>query len=322
MRAFITGGGGFIGSHLTKYLLARQHQVTVYDNLSNYSSASVYSSGANLIKGDIRDTGHLKDAMKDHDVVIHLAAEIAVSDSRVTDQEMYKVNVHGTLNVTTSCIANNIPHLIAASSAAVYGEGAQNTSVSENATLRPISTYGKSKMEMEANIIQASAESNLSCTILRLFNVYGLGQSDVYAGVIKKFVKCAKTGKPLTVYGDGEQTRDFIHVSDVVRFVEKTMLLGAKDHSHHRNNKNINIYNIGSGLPVTINELARMIVSVLSDVKNPVHLHMSHTGARPGDVRFSHANISRAEHDLMYSPSLDLQRGIQETFLFTQKNHK
>ena len=161
--------------------------------------------------------------MKNHELVIHLAAKTSVSDSNEYPENVMDVNVNGSLNVLESCKNCNISKFIVISPAAVYGEGTETKPHSEDTPTNPISVYGKSKLKMENEVKEFSRTSNLDSIILRLFNVYGEGQSDIYAGVIKKFVNSAQNSKPVVIYGEGNQTRDFIHIDDVVEYIARAI---------------------------------------------------------------------------------------------------
>jgi len=201
MKVFITGGGGFVGRHLSKYLLEKKFKITIFDDLSNCTQELIESIGKiNFVKGDIRDYELLKKSMRNHQFVIHLAAKTSVSNSNENQENVMDVNVNGSQNVLKSCNDCDISKLIVFSSAAVYGEGTETIPHNENTPTNPISVYGKSKLEMENEVKEFSRTSNIDSIIFRLFNVYGEGQSDVYAGVIKKFVNSARQNKPVLIY--------------------------------------------------------------------------------------------------------------------------
>ena len=219
MRIFITGGAGFIGIHLCKKLLELNHDVTVYDNFSN-SLRENFDSEINqkvtVISCDILDISKLVTSMQNHDVVIHLAAQISVPESIKNPKLTFDVNVNGTQNVLESCEKNKISKIIVASTAAVYQNVSEKTILNESSVTEPSSPYGSSKLEMENMINDFTQTHNVNAIILRLFNVYGIGQSPEYAGVITKFLSDIKSNNSLTIFGDGSQTRDFVHVNDVV----------------------------------------------------------------------------------------------------------
>lgn len=302
MKVFITGGCGFIGRHLTRHLLENNFKVTVFDNFSNCAESI---SGAQVIKGDIRDAHVVMNALQDHDVAVHLASKISISDSEKTIME---VNVEGSRNVVKGCTEYDIA-LIAASSAAVYGEGVKGVLRDENSMTNPISAYGKSKLEMEDMIKEAADNEGLKSIILRLFNVYGTGQSDAYAGVVKRFVSHVRKGTPLVIFGDGSQARDFVHVDDVVQFMRRALVdIRAEKAS---------IYNIGSGRTITITELADLICATVN--KKP---EVSHRSSVPGDIKYSGAIISKAEKRFRYTPKIALQEGVRKTFHGTDETLK
>jgi len=302
MKIFITGGGGFIGRHLAKYLQNNNFEITIFDDLSNSTQDMIESIGkVNFVKGDIRDFELLNKSMQNHELVIHLAAKTSVSDSNENQENVIDVNVNGSQNVVKSCNDCNISKLIVFSSAAVYGEGFENKPHVENSATNPISPYGKSKLEME-NIVKAASEtSNLNSIIFRLFNVYGEGQSDVYAGVIKKFVNNARQNKSVIIYGKGNQMRDFIHVNDVVEYIVRAIkkIEGKKGE----------IYNIGTGKTISIKQLAIDIFLIFE--KN---LIINYAEPLEGDINFSSTKIDKSEKMLDYSPKIDLKDGIAKTF--------
>lgn len=298
MRVFVTGGRGFIGRHLVRHLLERGHQVTVYDNLSNSTRNGLKDlEGARLVEGDIRDLELLSNAMNGHDVSVHLAAKISVTASEEDEAEISDVNVNGSLNVAEGCVKNRVPKLIVMSSATVYGQTDRDTACTEESTKNPVSAYGRSKSRMEDAVTELSKRSGLSLTILRLFNVYGAGQSDAYAGVIQRFADCARRNLPVRIFGDGEQTRDFIHVDDIARITEIAIARNPDSKT--------SVYNIGTGKPVTINDLARLVFAAFG--KSP---KITYGEPAQGDIRFSCADVSKLKSQMGYAPETELTDGI------------
>jgi len=228
MKILVTGGNGFIGKFLIKHLIEKNHQITSFDNFSNSNEEyfnELTKLGVKTIQGDIRKQEEISKAARGHDVIIHLAAKISVEDSIKNPDETFGVNVEGTRNVLTSCLNNEIKNLIIISSAAVYGNRInENEILFENSKTEPISPYGKSKLMMEEIVKEFSSLNKINCIILRIFNVYGPGQSDEYAGVITKFTKNVKEGKSLKIFGDGMQTRDFISIYDVISIIANSLL--------------------------------------------------------------------------------------------------
>jgi len=295
MKILVTGGAGFIGKHLVKSLLENDDSVTIFDNFSNSTKDSISSLidiGAKVIEGDITKPLDIQNAIKDQDVVIHLAAKISVSESIKNPVETFQVNVNGTKNVLDACEKNHVKKLIVSSSAAVYGEGSPNVKLTEESKTNPISPYGESKVRMEQVIREFESKHDIDCIILRFFNIYGIGQSSEYAGVITKFLERITQEKPLEIFGDGLQTRDFVAIDDVISSIHNAISFGKSG-----------TYNIASGQIVTIKELAELMVSISGK-----KLEIQHTAALKGDIRNSQADISQAKKDLGYSPKFELDK--------------
>jgi len=284
MRIFVTGGAGFIGMHLCKKL-ATLHMVTVYDNFSNSNKEDFpVIENITLVVGDILDNSKLLDSMKNHDVVIHLAAKTDVIDSIHNPDNTFQTNVHGTQNVLDSCMSNNITKFIATSSAAVYQNS--DNSIDEASITEPLSPYGQSKLDMENIIIS----SKINYSILRLFNVYGNGQNN---GVIANFEKNISKNKPLIIFGDGKAIRDFIHIDDVIDGI----ILSIESESR--------ICNIASGNGTSINNLAKLLIQLSG--KNSEIIYKS---ARMGEIIYSVADIIKSQKELGFSPKISLNIGL------------
>ncbi len=216
----MTGGAGFIGRYCVRSFLEKNYQVTIFDNFSNSSEdmiSDLLDDGANLIKGDITVQEQVSKAISGHDIVIHLAAKNSVEESIKFPEQTFATNIDGTKNILDSCVKHDIKNIIAASSAAVYDEPENPTlPISESHKTNPSSPYGESKLKMEEYIQSFSKKHNLNSIILRIFNVYGIGQTSEYAGVITKFLQRISKNEPLEIFGNGLQTRDFIAIHDVV----------------------------------------------------------------------------------------------------------
>ena len=294
MKIVVTGGAGFIGLHLVNHLLKEENQITILDNFSNSDknlTKILQHKNLKIIEGDIRKINDVNNCLKKQDIVIHLAAKISVSQSILNPSETFEVNVDGTKNVLEACKKNNIKKIIIASSAAVYGEGSSGMKLKENTKTDPISPYGKSKLIMEQEIEKNLLKYNkLDCIILRFFNIFGVGQTSEYAGVITKFVKRISSDEPLEIFGDGMQTRDFVSIHDIVESVNAAI----------KNGKN-GTYNIASGKAITINKLAEFMISLSG--KN---LEIHHISEKHGDIRHSEADISLAREKIGYLPKLKL----------------
>ena len=299
MRIFITGGAGFIGIHLCKKLLELNHDITVYDNFSNSlqeNFTSKIKQKVTLISGDILDNSKLVTSMKNHDVVIHLAAQISVSESIKNPKLTFDVNVDGTQNVLDACLENNITKIIATSTAAVYQNTSTKTILNETSPVEPLSPYGKSKLQMEKKIVDFASIHKIPAIILRLFNVYGIGQSLEYAGVITKFKENIQNNSPLIIFGDGSAIRDFVHIDDVV----DSIILSI---SHSKNF----ICNIASGTSTSVSDLAKTIISLShKDTK------ILYNPSRSGEIMFSIADISKAKETLNFIPKIPLKNGLEQ----------
>ena len=299
MRVLVTGGAGFIGKYLVKSLLKKGDSVTIFDNFSNSTKNSInflIKMGAKIIEGDITKIQDLQNSIKDHDIVIHLAAKISVLESINNPLETFRINVDGTNNVLTACKNNHVKKLIISSSAAVYGESPPDVKLTEESPMNPISPYGESKMQMEQNVKEFSVNHDIDYIILRFFNIYGIGQSSEYAGVITKFIKRTIKKEPLQIFGNGLQTRDFVAIYDVIQSIHNA---SAYDKS--------GVFNIASGKIVTIKKLAEQII-ILSGEK----LKIQFLTEKQGDIKHSQADISMAKNQIMYLPKFELKEGIKE----------
>tara|TARA_B110000263_G_C15285234_1_gene500427 strand:- start:812 stop:1717 length:906 start_codon:yes stop_codon:yes gene_type:complete len=295
MKILVTGGAGFIGKHLVKYLLKKNHSVTIFDNFSNStknSTSILIKLGVKIIEGDIKKINEIQNASMNQSIVIHLAAKISVSESIKNPMETFQNNVDGTKNVLIACEKNNVEKIILASSAAVYGEGIPKIKLTEESKMNPISPYGKSKVKMELEIKEFEINNNVNCIILRFFNIYGIGQTPEYAGVITKFIERIKENKPLKIFGDGFQTRDFIAIDDVIDSIYNAILYGKSG-----------TYNIASGKITTIKEMAELMISI-----NGKKLDIEYTNEQKGDIRNSEADISLAKKEIRYFPKFKLDK--------------
>ena len=290
MKIIITGGAGFIGKHLVNYLLDKGNVITIFDNFSNSEENSMgyfIKNGVKVINGDIRKFEEILKETENQDILIHLAAKISVSESILNPSETFEVNVDGTKNVLEACKKNNVKKIIIASSAAVYGEGSSGMKLRESTKTNPISPYGKSKLKMEQEI---EKNNKIDCVILRFFNIFGIGQTSEYAGVITKFIEMISSNKPLEIFGDGIQTRDFVSINDVVQSIYDAI----------KNGKN-GTYNIASGKAITINKLAEFMISL-----SRKDLEIHHISEKHGNIRYSEADISLAKNKIGYVPKLGL----------------
>ena len=300
MKIFVTGGAGFIGLHLCKKLLELGNDITVYDNLSNSSyekTTLLEKLGIHVIDGDILNKSKLSESMKKHDVVIHLAAKISVTDSMKNPESTFETNVCGTQNVLNACLQNQISKIISTSTAAVYADlSAQNSILDESSNTDPFSPYGKSKLMMEQKITEFSLLHNIDAVVLRLFNVYGNGQSSEYAGVIAKFLDDIDNNRHLTIYGNGTQTRNFVYIDDVISSIILSL----------QKTKKSGTYNIASNSSISILSLANLMINYSG--KN---IDVQFKPLRGGEIKFSQTSIEKAKSNLGFFPHYDIESGIK-----------
>ena len=288
----VTGGAGFIGSHIVGTLV-EHNQVRVLDDFSNGSRVNL-PSDVELIEGDVRDDGTLSRAMADVDVVFHHAAMVSVEESISKPRACQEINVAGTLSVLDHARLEDA-RVIVPSSAAIYGTP-DAVPISETARKRPASPYGISKLAADFHARRFADLYDLPTVVLRYFNAYGPRQGrGAYSGVISIFLDQARSGGPITVDGDGTQTRDFVHVDDIVQ----ANLLAA--HTSHTGEA----FNIATGDAVSIRTLAEMCSDVTESGAEIVH-----DSAREGDVPESCAAIDKARRRLGFSPTVSLRDGL------------
>ncbi len=295
----ITGGCGFIGTNLAEYLSGKGYRVRILDNLS--SSSQVWTVNppptqqtAELIIGDIRDKDMVNQALKGVDAVVHLAAHTSVVGSLENPEENWDININGTLNLLEACRQNRVDKFIFASSNAAVGE--QTPPIDERTIPRPLSPYGASKLAGEALCSAYYHSFGLKTISLRFANCYG-PYSDHKSSVIARFMGWAKEGKPLIIYGDGNQTRDFIHVEDVCQAIYLS-LMTLDFYSE--------VFQIASGVETTINELAEMIEEVTGN-----KLQIIHQMERKAEIRRNYADVSKARAFLGFQPKVELREGLK-----------
>jgi UDP-glucose 4-epimerase len=298
MKALVTGGAGFIGSNLVKQLLVDGHQVTALDNLSSgYRSNLEPFPEVNFIEGDIRDESAVAEAVKGAEVVFHLAA--SVGNKRSIDHPLLDadINVMGTLKVLEASRRAGVRKIVASSSAGIFGE-LKTLPIKEDHPVEPDTPYGSSKLCMEKECLSYAKLFDIEAVCLRYFNVYGPNQRfDAYGNVIPIFAFKMLRSEMLTIFGDGEQTRDFINVRDVVQAnIKAAMTHGVSG-----------AFNTGSGSRVTINGL----VQLLQDASG-INPGVEHGAPRPGDVRHSLADISAARGSFGFNPVVPLEEGLAE----------
>lgn len=301
-RAAVTGGAGFIGSHLVDHLVQLGHDVAVLDNFSSGRRDNLAQSLGHirLIEGDVRDEEAVRQALHGCRVVFHLAAVVSVPQSVEDPVTTHDVTVGGSVRVLTAARELGVERVIMASSSAVYGEN-EITPKTESLAASPTSPYGAAKLAMEGFGQAFAASYGLHVTSLRYFNVYGARQdpSSQYAAVVPRFIDALLSGSRPVIYGDGSQTRDFIHVDDVVRanLRAASSPAGAGE-----------VFNIAGGSPHTVLGLCNLLCAITGSAAAPVFEE-----PRPGDILHSHADIGRASTILGFQPRVDLQEGLTRT---------
>ncbi len=300
-KILVTGGAGFIGSHIVDRL-APDNDVTVIDDLSNGSLD--YLAGCRdrieFIKGDILDKELAGKLVGETEYVFHLAARASVIRSLKDPESDMKVNINGTLNLLEACRNAKIKRFVYSSSAAIFGD-AQYLPVDENHPLNPRSPYAVSKLAAEKYTLAYYHAFGIPAVALRYFNIYGPRQdTSEYANVLSIFIRKFKARQPITVYGDGEQTRDFIFVEDAVT----TNILAAV-HPKAAGE----VFNIATGKATTINKVVKVIQEV-----SGWEGQINYTAARPGEIIHSRASIKKAKQLIGYRPAIAFEQGFKQTW--------
>ncbi len=297
----VTGGAGFIGSHIVEELLKRGEKVRVLDNFSTGKRENIapFLKEIELIEGDIRELKIIKKAMKGVDYVLHQAALPSVFRSIKDPITTNEVNVLGTLNILTAAKEARTKKIVYASSSSVYGD-TPTLPKREDVKPSPLSPYALSKLAGEEYSRLFSSLYGLKIISLRYFNVFGPRQDPTsqYAAVIPKFISLMLKGKRPTIYGDGEQSRDFTYVLNVVN----ANLLATTSKTKE------GVFNIACGKRITVNELVTDLNRIMNTEIKPLY-----TDPRPGDVRHSQADISKAEEAFDYKVEVDFEEGLKKT---------
>ena len=298
MKTVVTGGAGFIGSNIVRLLVEEGHAVIAFDNLSSGYESNLHPfSGVRFIRGDVRDTEAVRDAIDGAEVVFHLAASVGNKRSIEHPIEDSQVNVIGTLNVLEAAKHWGVRKLVFSSSAGIFGE-LKTLPIREDHPVEPDSPYGASKLCAEKMCLAYAKLYGLQVACLRYFNVYGPNQRyDAYGNVIPIFANNILREMPLNIFGDGEQTRDFVSVHDVAR-ANLSAAMAAEA---------TGVFNLGSGTRISINLLADMVADAAG-----LLLSKTYAPPRKGDVRDSLADISRARDIFGFAPKVDLRTGLEE----------
>jgi len=300
-KALVTGGGGFIGSNLVRALLARGDDVRVLDNFSTGNRANLEGLDVEVVEGELRSYERVHNAVRGVDVVFHLGALGSVPRSVQDPLTSSAVNVEGTLNVLLAARDENVRRVVFSSSSSVYGTR-RELPVTEETPPDPISPYGVAKLAAERYCVSFSrVYERLESVVLRYFNVFGPRQSphSQYAAVIPLFVSAIERGDPITIFGDGEQSRDFTYVENVV---DATIRAAEVPEANGR------MFNVSAGRPATVNELADALGRIMQR-----HVERRFAPPRAGDIRDSWAEISAARDVLGYEPRVELEEGLRRT---------
>jgi len=307
-KILVTGGAGFIGSNLARYLSNSQNQVVVLDDLSTGRKENIddliKNNKIEFVEGSITDLDLLQDTFKNIEYVFHEAALPSVPRSIKDPFTTNQVNINGTLNVLIAAKDTGVKKVIYASSSSVYGDTPTLPKI-ESMIPNPLSPYAITKLTGEYYCQVFSDVFDLPTVALRYFNVYGPRQDPTceYAAVIPKFITCVMNGQSPIIYGDGEQTRDFTYIDDVIQ----ANILAAES-------KATGVFNAAGGRRITINELATTVMNIIG-----TKLKISYKESRPGDIKHSLADSSKANKAFGFSLQYDIEKGLKETIKWHQK---
>lgn len=299
MNVLVTGGAGFIGSHVTRLLLDAGHKVTVFDNLSLGKKEAV-DKRAKLVTGDIKNSDEIEPALNGIDVVIHMAGLIVVPDSVKDPIKYAENNVLGTVNLIEAMRKKNVKKIIFSSSACVYGEP-EKLPLTEEAPVHPDNPYGASKAAIESFLQTYNATFGFDVVILRYFNPYGPGElHEPETHAIPNFIKAALAKKPIPLYWNGEQIRDFIYIEDLAQAHVATIKL-----------KGYHVFNIGTETGVKVKAVVEEIFKILG-YTTPV----KDLGKRTGDVSANYASSAKITRKVGWKAKTGLNEGLQKTIQF------
>ena len=302
MRYLVTGGAGFIGSHLVFRLVERGESVRVLDDLSTgrMENLTQVLKTVEWVKGDIRDPASVLDAAQGVDVILHHAALPSVQRSTERPQETNAVNVLGSLNVLEAARKCGVRRMVYAASSSVYGDS-EALPKGEGLPSRPLSPYAASKAAGEMYCTAYYRTFGLETVSLRYFNVFGPRQAPLspYAAVVPRFIQALLSGQSPTIFGDGEQTRDFTYVGNAVEACLKAV---------EAPNAAGEVFNVACGARSSVNQLLAHLNTIMGSTTPAAYVE-----ARPGDVKHSQADITKAKRVLGYEPKVDLLSGLKQT---------
>jgi UDP-glucose 4-epimerase len=305
-KVVVTGGAGFIGSHIVEYWINQNAEVHVIDNLrSGFLSNIEIFPEVKFHLGSVTNRDLVFEVLKDADYVHHLAALVSVPESVLKPEECFEINVNGTINILDAAKEFGVKKVVLSSSAAVYGDNPESPK-RINMQPQPKTPYATTKLEGEKLLQEYHEKHELGTVSLRYFNVYGPRQDpkSQYAAAIPIFISKALKNEPIIIYGDGEQTRDFIFVKDVV----KANILAAT------NEKVSGVFNVALGKATSINQIATKIISVLNSKSK-----IEYQPERIGDIKHSLASIEETKNELAFSPDFDLEDGLSQTINYFKK---
>ncbi len=311
MRYLVTGGAGFIGSHTVEELVRRGHEVVVLDDQSAGKQENLAGVVGKIefIRGSITDSGLARRACQGADYVVHLAARTSVPGSVENPLDTNEVNVEGALSVLLAARDARVRRVVYAASCAAYGESV-SVPTNEDAQLSPISPYGVSKLVGELYARAFGRVYGIENVSLRYFNVFGPRQdaSSPYSGVLSRFITALLKGEAPVVFGDGEQTRDFVYVENVVQ--ANLRACEAAEASGQ-------VFNVGSGERITLNQTLKLLEKLSGKPTRP-----RYDPPRAGDIRDSQADVTRARKVLGYEPRVGFEEGLRRTWEWYKANHK
>jgi UDP-glucose 4-epimerase len=301
VNVLVTGGAGFIGSNLVRHLVERGDDVRVLDNFSTGSRGNLEQLDVEIVEGELRSYERVHNAVRGTEIVFHLGALGSVPRSVQDPLTSNAVNVEGTLNAMLAARDEGVRRVVFSSSSSVYGSK-RELPVNESLATDPISPYGVAKLAAERFCVSFSrVYESLETVVLRYFNVFGPRQSPLsqYAAMVPLFITAIAAGEPVTIFGDGEQSRDFTYVANVI---DATVRAAGADGANGR------IFNIAAGSPASVNAVADAIGRILG---KPVERCFA--PPRPGEIRDSWADVTAAKETLGYRPTVDLEEGLRHT---------
>lgn len=310
-RIVVTGGAGFVGSNVVRRLLVERANVVVLDDFytGDNTNLPIGESGLEIIHGSVTDFDLVRNVVKAASLVFHLAARNIIVSTR-NPREDYEVNIGGTLNILLAARELKIPRVVYSSSTSVYGNP-RYLPINEDDATNMLSPYAVSKYAGE-NYCKAFYESyGLSSSVVRYSNVYGTAQrpDNPYCGVVSKFFESAMSGQPPRIHGDGEQTRDFTYIDDVV---EATLLAGLSPKADGQ------VYNVGTGREVTVNQLARMIIEITGASVEPAYVDRRDID----NIRRRVVNIEKIRRELRWIPTFTVEHGLRRTYQWLKETAK